>query len=63
MLNLTLIQWYDFKSTNDPYYYGCPRLKKTELYNIVDIEAIKNHVHIIPRFDKSNDYLVNKYLF
>ena len=63
MLNLVLIQQYNFKSTNDPYYYGCPRLKKTELYNIVDIEAIKNHVHIIPRFDKSNDYLVNKYLF
>jgi len=33
------------------------------LNNIVDIEAIKNHVHIIPRFDKSNDYLVNKYIF
>ncbi|KAF0427063.1 zn-finger domain-containing protein [Gigaspora margarita] len=58
MLNLALIQWYDFKSTNDPYYYGCSRLKKTKLYNIIDIEAIKNHVHIIPCFDKSNDYLV-----
>ncbi|KAF0461432.1 hypothetical protein F8M41_000425 [Gigaspora margarita] len=34
-------QWYDFKSTNDPYYYECSRLKKTELYNIIDIEAIK----------------------
>ncbi|KAF0443230.1 zn-finger domain-containing protein [Gigaspora margarita] len=62
-LNLALIWWYDFKSTNDSYYYGCPRLKKTELYNIVNIEAIKNHVHIIPCFDKSNDYLVNKYIF
>ncbi|KAF0386003.1 zn-finger domain-containing protein [Gigaspora margarita] len=63
VLNLALIWWYDFKSTNDPYYYRCPRFKKTELYNIIDIEAIKNHVHIIPRFNKSNDYLVNKYIF
>ena len=63
MHHLILIQWYDFKSKKYLYYYGCPRLKLTELYNIIDIEAIKNHVHIIPRFDKNNDYLVNKYIF
>ncbi|KAF0503988.1 zn-finger domain-containing protein [Gigaspora margarita] len=61
--NLALIQWYDFKSTKKQYYYGCPRLKLTELYNIVNIEAIKNNIHIIPRFDKTNDFLVNKYIF
>jgi hypothetical protein len=63
ILNLALIQWYDFKSKKNPYYYGCPRLQLTELFNIIDIEAIKNQVHIIPRFDKTNDYLVNKYIF
>ncbi|CAG8722320.1 9036_t:CDS:1, partial [Cetraspora pellucida] len=41
--NLTLIRWYDFKKTNNSYYYGCPRLKETELFNIIDIESIKNH--------------------
>ncbi|KAF0426245.1 zn-finger domain-containing protein [Gigaspora margarita] len=46
-----------------PFYYGCPRLQLTEIYNIIDIEAIKDNVHIIPRFDKDNDYLVNKYIF
>ena len=61
--NLALIRWYDFKYKNNPYYYGCSRLKETELFNIIDIESIKNHVHIIPRFDKNNDYLVNKYIF
>ena len=63
ILNLALIQWYDFKSKKNPYYYGCSRLQLTELFNIIDIEAIKNQVHIIPRFDKTNDYLVNKYIF
>ncbi|KAF0560707.1 zn-finger domain-containing protein [Gigaspora margarita] len=89
MDNFTLIRWYDFKSTKNQYYYGCPRLKLTELYNIVimdllytlhyysevpvikcyrkgnivNIEAIQNNVHIIPRFDKTNNYLVNKYIF
>jgi hypothetical protein len=63
MHSLALIRWYDFKYTRYPYYYGCSRLKLTELYNIVDIEAIKNNVHIIPRYDTSNDYLVNKYMF
>lgn len=60
--NLALIQWYDFKSKKYPYYYGCPRLELTELFNIIDIEAIRNNVHIILWFDKNNDYLVNKYV-
>ena len=63
MDNLALIRWYDFKSTKNQYHYGCPRLKLTKLYNIVNIESIKNNIHIIPRFDKTNDYLVNKYIF
>lgn len=61
--NLALIQWYDFKSQKNPYYYGCPRLQLTELFNVIDIEAIRNQVHVIPRFDKTNEYLVNKYIF
>jgi hypothetical protein len=62
-LNLVLIQWFDFKSQNFPYKYGCPHIKLTELYNFVAIEAIQNIVHIIPRFDKTNEYFVNKYIF
>ncbi|KAF0490591.1 zn-finger domain-containing protein [Gigaspora margarita] len=57
--NLILIQWYDFKSTKNQYYYECPRLKLMELYNIVNIEAIKNNIHIIPCFDKTNNFLNN----
>ena len=61
--NLALIQWYDFKSNRNPYYHRCPWLKLTELFNAIDIEAIRNQVHVISRFDKTNEYLVNKYIF
>lgn len=63
LLNLALIQWYDFKYQNHPYLYGCSRLKLTEIYNFVDVEAIQDIVHIIPRFNPDNDYLVNKFIF
>ena len=63
LLNLALIQWYDFKSQNDPYLHGCSRLKLTEIYNFIDIEAIQDIVHIISRFDSNNEYFVNKFIF
>ena len=62
-LSLALIQWYDFKSQTHPYLYGCPLLMLTELYDFVAIETIQNIVHIVPRFKKSNEYFVNKYIF
>ena len=62
-LNLALIQWYDFKSQTCPYMYGCLHIKLKELYNFVVIEAIQNVVHIVPRFGKTNEYFVNKYIF
>jgi hypothetical protein len=62
-LNLALIQWYDFKSQSYPYLYGCSLLELTEIYNFIDVEAIQNIVHIVPRFGKSNEYFVNKYVF
>ena len=61
-LNLVLIQWYDFKKT-DPYYYGCPQLKLIKSFNFIDVEAIQDIVHIIPRFNSNNEYFVNKYIF
>jgi hypothetical protein len=61
--NLALVQWYDFKSQKNPFLYNCPLLKLVELYNFVTIETIDDVVHIIPRFEKNNEYFVNKYLF
>jgi hypothetical protein len=43
--------------------YGCPHIRLKELYNFVVIEAIQDVVHIIPRFGKTNEYFVNKYIF
>ncbi|GBC29299.2 hypothetical protein GLOIN_2v1762814 [Rhizophagus irregularis DAOM 181602=DAOM 197198] len=62
-LNLALIQWYDFKFQNQPHLYGCPLLEITEIYNFIDIEAIQDIVHIVPQFNKTNEYFVNKYIF
>ena len=62
-LNLSLIQWYDFKSQNQPYCYGCPRLQLKELYNFIEIEVIQDIVHIIPQFNKKNEYFVNNFIF
>ncbi len=62
-LNLALIQWYDFKSQSHPFLYGCSRLELTKIYNFIDIEAIQDIVHIIPRFNSNNEYFVNKFLF
>lgn len=56
------MQWYDFKKKT-PYVYGCPLLKLVDIFNFIKIEAIEDIVHIIPRFDKDNEYFVNKYLF
>jgi len=63
MLNLALVQWYDFKSRNYPYMYGCPRITLKNLYNFVAIDTIQNIVHIIPRFNSTNEYFVNKFIF
>ena len=58
--NLALIQWYDFKYTNDPkrfYKYECPYLKLIKNYNIIDINAIVSNVHIIPHHNHQNAFL------
>ena len=63
MLNLALIQCYDFKHKNKPYVYECSQLKLTEIYNFIKIEAIQDIVHIVLRFNLSNEYFVNKFIF
>jgi hypothetical protein len=62
-LHLALVQWYDYRFQKNPILYDCPLLQLVEWYNLIEIEAIEDIVHIIPRFDKNNEYFVNKYLF
>ena len=60
-MHLVLVQWYDFKSPDEtPFVYGCPLLKLVELYNLIEIESIKDIVHIVSRFNKINELFVNK---
>jgi len=61
--DLALVQWYDFKHQTKHQLYDCPHLKLIEMFTLVAIESIIELVHIIPRFGKENEYLVNKFLF
>ncbi|RHZ55002.1 hypothetical protein Glove_421g157 [Diversispora epigaea] len=54
--HLALVQWYDFKSKKTPFVYSCPLLKLVEIYNFIEIEAIEEIVHIVPRFDTKDEY-------
>ncbi|RHZ47342.1 hypothetical protein Glove_585g29 [Diversispora epigaea] len=62
-MHLALVQWYDFTSSINPYLYECPLLEKTNIFNLIEIEAINDIIHIIPRFIDNNEFLVNKFLF
>ncbi|RHZ85416.1 hypothetical protein Glove_66g57 [Diversispora epigaea] len=61
--HLVLVQWYDYRFDQNSDLYDCPLLKLVEWYNFIEIEAIENIVHMVPRFDETNEYFVNKYLF
>ncbi|RHZ49269.1 hypothetical protein Glove_526g35 [Diversispora epigaea] len=54
--HLALVQWYDFKSKKTSFVYSCPLLKLVEIYNFIEIEAIEEIVHIVPRFDTKDEY-------
>ncbi|RHZ80265.1 hypothetical protein Glove_137g81 [Diversispora epigaea] len=41
-----------------PFVYGCPLLRLVEVYNFIEIEAIEDTIHVVPRFDKNNEYFV-----
>ncbi|RHZ65386.1 hypothetical protein Glove_316g7 [Diversispora epigaea] len=56
-MHLALVQWYDFIEET-PFVYGCPLLRLVEMYNFIEIEAIEDTIHVVPRFDKNNEYFV-----
>ena len=59
---LALVHWYDIV-LREPELYGCPQLYYTKEYNAIPIGSINQEVHIVPRFNKENRYLLNKYMF
>ncbi|RHZ89364.1 hypothetical protein Glove_16g23 [Diversispora epigaea] len=58
-MHLAFVQWYDFIEET-PFVYGCPLLRLVEVYNFREIEAIEDTIHVVPRFDKNNEYFVMK---
>ena len=63
--DLAVIRWYDFKHRNERRMskYNCPLLTLLDDYQCIPVESIVCLTHIIPRFDKENEYFVNNFLF
>ena len=59
-INLILLRWYD---EVDEEMYGCPRLWLTDQYTCIYLDLVDMSIHIIPRNNCENEYLVNKYIF
>lgn len=60
---LALVRWYDYKYKNRLNLYDCPWIKLTSQYEFIPIDSVVEPIHIIPRFEKNNEYLVNTFMF
>ena len=62
---LALVHWYDFKYSNPHqlFKYDCPLMKAIPMYTIIAVDSIAESVHIISRFEKTNEYFVNTFIF
>ncbi len=63
-----MVKWYNYcepkrGDRESTEIYGCPRLRMLQEYNVVPLDSISHAVHIIPRFHKENQFLMNRYLF
>ena len=61
--DLALVQWYDYKSASKPNKYNCPWVTLTSQYEFIPVESGVELVHIVPRFMKNNEYLINMFMF
>ena len=63
--DVALVQWYDFryKSTNRLTKYGCPLVQLLNDFNFIPVESIIELIHVIPRYDKHNEYFINHFMF
>ncbi|PKY23593.1 hypothetical protein RhiirB3_387349 [Rhizophagus irregularis] len=63
--NLALVNWYDFKYnvSHRLFKYDCPHLKKILIFTVIAVESIIEPIHIVPRFEKDNEYFVNLFIF
>nr|CAG8445894.1 2857_t:CDS:2 [Entrophospora candida] len=63
--NLALVHWYKFKYNDSQrlFKYDCPHMKSVPMFTIIAIDSIIGPVHIIPRFNKPNEYFINLSMF
>jgi len=61
--DLALVQWYNYKNAAILDKYECPWLTLTSQFEFVPVESVVEPVHIVPRFIKNNEYLVNIFMF
>ncbi|RHZ89040.1 hypothetical protein Glove_19g157 [Diversispora epigaea] len=52
-----------FKRLAHETFHNSLKFLLDPLFDEDEIEAIEDIVHIVPRFDETNEYFVNKYLF
>lgn len=62
-INLVLLRWYEEVDENTKEIYGCPRLYLTDQYTCIYLNSVDMSVHIMPRNNCENEFLVNKYIF
>ena len=58
-LEFALVRWYEEVGE----LWGCPKLKLLKQYSCILLDSIDRTVHIIPRYNKMNEYLVNSFMF
>jgi hypothetical protein len=63
ILDLALVQWYDFKYARELDKYECPWLIQTSQYEFIPVESGVEPVHIIPRFIENDEFFVNVFMF
>ncbi|CAG8731638.1 4075_t:CDS:2 [Gigaspora margarita] len=62
LYELALVCWYDIL-LQEPELYSYPQLYYSKEYDIIPIGSIIQEVHIVPKFDKKNCFLLNQYMF
>ena len=62
---LALVHWYDFKYSdpNRLLKYDCPLMKAIPMFTTIAVDSIVEPVHVISRFEKINEYLINMFIF
>jgi len=61
-LDFALVRWYD-QVDEITELWGCSRVKLIDQYSCIPLESVDQTVHIVPRFGKNNEYLVNSFMF